>query len=165
MRYNDVIELSDAEFEEMAMLVDALEAGEDETLKAFQSLCPTGQEGVFDEEKVALYSGLSEKGLIQGVEQDGEFFFEKLTGLGVEAVGNGGKIFVNEDPDGFQSNVEEPAFAPLAPAAEQTEAPGKPEGVIAKSYKSGMLTVAIAAGFLAGIIGGAIAAVVVWSII
>lgn len=153
--------LGEAEYDELAMLVDAADAGEDVTLLAFQRLCPSGQEGAFDQNAVFIYQTLAEAGLIEGVCEDGEFFFEGLTEQGIEAVRmpTGDAIEREEDA----SQAEEPYEAPsLSETKATTEHPAKS---ITKAFENGELTLPVAAGFIAGLIGGALAAVIVWAII
>ncbi len=166
MREYDEHPLDEAALKELSTLVDALDAGEDVTLVAFQRLCPTGQEGAFDQNAVFIYQTLAEEGFIDGVCEDGEFFFEDITERGIKAVQmpatpdcaecESESESGNEDIDLLAESAEEPM-------AQEIES--KPTRGITKAFESGELTLPIAAGFIAGLIGGALSAVIVWAII
>ena len=79
MKMHNGVQLSDVEYEELLTLAEAADNGEDVMLTAFMRLCPTGQEGAFDESVVAAYAALAELGFIEGVQEGGEFFFEDIT--------------------------------------------------------------------------------------
>ena len=79
MKMHNGVQLSDVEYEELLTLAEAADNGEDVMLAAFMRLCPTGQEGVFDESVVAAYAALADLGFIEGVQEGGEFFFEDIT--------------------------------------------------------------------------------------
>ena len=76
------VQLSDVEYEELLTLAEAADNGEDVMLAAFMRLCPTGQEGAFDESVVAAYAALADEGFIQGVQEGREFIFESITPAG-----------------------------------------------------------------------------------
>ena len=82
MKIHNGVQLSDVEYEELLTLAEAADNGEDVMLTAFMRLCPTGQEGAFDESVVAAYAALAELGFIEGVQEGGEFFFEDITPAG-----------------------------------------------------------------------------------
>ena len=82
MKMHNGIQLSDVEYEELLTLAEAADNGEDVMLTAFMRLCPTGQEGAFDESVVAAYAALADLGFIEGVQEGGEFFFEDITPAG-----------------------------------------------------------------------------------
>lgn len=82
MKMHNGVQLSDVEYEELLTLAEAADNGEDVMLAAFMRLCPTGQEGAFDESVVAAYAALAELGFIEGVQEGGEFFFEDITPAG-----------------------------------------------------------------------------------
>ena len=82
MKMNNGVQLSDVEYEELLTLAEAADNGEDVMLTAFMRLCPTGQEGAFDESVVAAYAALADLGFIEGVQEGGEFFFEDITPAG-----------------------------------------------------------------------------------
>ena len=79
MKMHNGVQLSDVEYEELLTLAEAAANGEDVMLTAFMRLCPTGQEGAFDESVVAAYAALADLGFIEGVQEGGEFFFEDIT--------------------------------------------------------------------------------------
>ena len=78
MKMHNGVQLSDVEYEELLTLAEAADNGEDVMLTAFMRLCPTGQEGAFDESVVAAYAALADLGFIEGVQEGGEFFFEDM---------------------------------------------------------------------------------------
>lgn len=82
MKIHNGVQLSDVEYEELLTLAEAADNGEDVMLAAFMRLCPTGQEGAFDESIVAAYAALADLGFIEGVQEGGEFFFEDITPAG-----------------------------------------------------------------------------------
>lgn len=82
MKMHNGVQLSDVEYEELLTLAEAADNGEDVMLTAFMRLCPTGQEGAFDESTVAAYAALADLGFIEGVQEGGEFFFEDITPAG-----------------------------------------------------------------------------------
>ena len=82
MKMHNGVQLSDVEYEELLTLAEAADNGEDVMLAAFMRLCPTGQEGAFDESIVAAYAALADLGFIEGVQEGGEFFFEDITPAG-----------------------------------------------------------------------------------
>ena len=82
MKMHNGVQLSDVEYEELLTLAEAADNGEDVMLTAFMRLCPTGQEGAFDESVVAAYAALVDLGFIEGVQEGGEFFFEDITPAG-----------------------------------------------------------------------------------
>ena len=82
MKMHNGVQLSDVEYEELLTLAEAADNGEDVMLTAFMRLCPTGQEGAFDESVVAAYAALADLGFIEGVQEGGEFFFEDITPAG-----------------------------------------------------------------------------------
>lgn len=82
MKMHNGVQLSDVEYEELLTLAEAADNGEDVMLTAFMRLCPTGQEGAFDESVVAAYAALADSGFIEGVQEGGEFFFEDITPAG-----------------------------------------------------------------------------------
>lgn len=82
MKMHNGVQLSDVEYEELLTLAEAADNGEDVMLTAFMRLCPTGQEGAFDESVVAAYAALAELGFIEGVQEGCEFFFEDITPAG-----------------------------------------------------------------------------------
>ena len=82
MKMHNSVQLSDVEYEELFTLAEAADNGEDVMLTAFMRLCPTGQEGAFDESVVAAYAALADLGFIEGVQEGGEFFFEDITPTG-----------------------------------------------------------------------------------
>ena len=82
MKIHNGVQLSDVEYEELLTLAEAADNGEDVMLAAFMRLCPTGQEGAFDESIVAAYAALADLGFIEGVQEGGEFFFEDITPTG-----------------------------------------------------------------------------------
>ena len=82
MKMHNGVQLSDVEYEELLTLAEAADNGEDVMLTAFTRLCPTGQEGAFDESVVAAYAALVDLGFIEGVQEGGEFFFEDITPAG-----------------------------------------------------------------------------------
>ncbi|WP_294373717.1 hypothetical protein [uncultured Slackia sp.] len=82
MKIHNGVQLSDVEYEELLTLAEAADSGEDVMLAAFMRLCPTGQEGAFDESIVAAYAALADLGFIEGVQEGGEFFFEDITPAG-----------------------------------------------------------------------------------
>ena len=82
MKMHNGVQLSDVEYEELLTLAEAADNGEDVMLAAFMRLCPTGQEGAFDESVVAAYAALADLGFIEGVQEGGEFFFENITPAG-----------------------------------------------------------------------------------
>ena len=82
MKMHNGEQLSDVEYEELLTLAEAADNGEDVMLAAFMRLCPTGQEGAFDESIVAAYAALADLGFIEGVQEGGEFFFEDITPAG-----------------------------------------------------------------------------------
>ena len=82
MKIHNGVQLSDVEYEELLTLAEAADNGEDVMLAAFMRLCPTGQEGAFDESIVAAYAALADLGFIKGVQEGGEFFFEDITPAG-----------------------------------------------------------------------------------
>ena len=82
MKIHNGVQLSDVEYEELLTLAEAADNGEDVMLAAFMRLCPTGQEGAFDESIVAAYAVLADLGFIEGVQEGGEFFFEDITPAG-----------------------------------------------------------------------------------
>lgn len=82
MKMHNGVQLSDVEYEELLTLAEAADNGEDVMLAAFMRLCPTGQEGAFDESVVAAYAALADLGFIEGVREGGEFFFEDITPAG-----------------------------------------------------------------------------------
>ena len=82
MKIHNGVQLSDVEYEELLTLAEAADNGEDVMLAAFMRLCPTGQEGAFDESIVAAYAALANLGFIEGVQEGGEFFFEDITPAG-----------------------------------------------------------------------------------
>lgn len=82
MKMHNGVQLSDVEYEELLTLAEAADNGEDVMLAAFMRLCPTGQEGAFDESIVAAYTALADLGFIEGVQEGGEFFFEDITPAG-----------------------------------------------------------------------------------
>ena len=75
MKIHNGVQLSDVEYEELLTLAEAADNGEDVMLAAFMRLCPTGQEGAFDE-------SIADLGFIEGVQEGGEFFFEDITPAG-----------------------------------------------------------------------------------
>ena len=82
MKMHNGVQLSDVEYEELLTLAEAADNGEDVMLTAFMRLCPTGQEGAFDESVVAAYAALADLGFIEGVQEGCEFFFEDITPAG-----------------------------------------------------------------------------------
>ena len=82
MKIHNGVQLSDVEYEELLTLAEAADNGEDVMLAAFMRLCPTGQEGAFDESIVAAYAALADLGFIEGVQEGCEFFFEDITPAG-----------------------------------------------------------------------------------
>lgn len=82
MKIHNGVQLSDVEYEELLTLAEAADNGEDVMLAAFMRLCPTGQEGAFNESIVAAYAALADLGFIEGVQEGGEFFFEDITPAG-----------------------------------------------------------------------------------
>ena len=82
MKIHNGVQLRDDEYEELLALAEAADNGEDVMLAAFMRLCPTGQEGAFDEAVVAAYDALAAAGFIEGVREGGEFFFEDITPAG-----------------------------------------------------------------------------------
>lgn len=82
MKIHNGVQLSDVEYEELLTLAEAADNGEDVMLAAFMRLCPTGQEGAFDESIVAAYAALADLGFIEGVQEGNEFFFEDITPAG-----------------------------------------------------------------------------------
>lgn len=82
MKIHNGVQLSDVEYEELLTLAEAADNGEDVMLAAFMRLCPTGQEGAFDESIVAAYAALADLGFIEGVQEGSEFFFEDITPAG-----------------------------------------------------------------------------------
>lgn len=82
MKIHNGVQLSDVEYEELLTLAEAADNGEDVMLAAFMRLCPTGQEGAFDESIVAAYAALADLGFIEGVQEGGEFFFGDITPAG-----------------------------------------------------------------------------------
>lgn len=82
MKIHNGVQLSDVEYEELLTLAEAADNGEDVMLAAFMRLCPTGQEGAFDESIVAAYAALADLGFIEGVQEGDEFFFEDITPAG-----------------------------------------------------------------------------------
>ena len=76
MTMHNGVQLSDVEYEELLTLAEAADNGEDVMLTAFMRLCPTGQEGAFDESVVAAYAALADLGFIEGVQEGCEFFLK-----------------------------------------------------------------------------------------
>lgn len=154
--------LTEDESLELTMLADAADAGEDVTLVAFQRLCPTGQEGAFDQNAVFIYQSLADKGYIEGVSEGDEFFFERLTERGIEAAFEP----ASETPV-EQGSVAIPTEEPVADTDDSpaNTAHSASKNAITKAFETGELTLPVAAGFIAGLIGGALAAVVIWAII
>ena len=190
MKMHNGVQLSDVEYEELLTLAEAADNGEDVMLTAFMRLCPTGQEGAFDESVVAAYAALSDLGFIEGVQEGCEFFFEDITPAGRsltnpsfarnrddESALFGGAVSFDE-PAAFdepidvaaedaQSNHERDVFSkhdePFKKAGEPAEASTDEasDSTVAALFESPATKQAVIAGAVAGFVAGAIAAAIV----
>lgn len=131
MKIHNGVQLSDVEYEELLTLAEAADNGEDVMLAAFMRLCPTGQEGAFDESIVAAYAALADLGFIEGVQEGGEFFFEDITPAGRSltnptfAANRGDESTLFDEAvsfDGFEAFDEPATFdEPIEAAAEDAQ--------------------------------------------
>lgn len=189
MKIHNGVQLRDDEYEELLALAEAADNDEDVMLAAFMRLCPTGQEGAFDEAVVAAYAALAEAGFIEGVQEGGEFFFEDITPTGRALTNPAFASASNraEDKDDalfnkpleveaeqaetdseLQSEHGETAFEPHEPESDGNFAgtavheESKPrESPLAGLISNPATTQAAIAGAVAGFITGAIAACVI----
>lgn len=178
----DELNLQEHEYAELARLVEAERAGDDVQYAAFSALCPTGEEGAFDGAMCDVYRVLHEQGFVDG-ESDGEaFYFSALT---LE-----GRAYVEERELEAAEGSERALWqqgAGESSAAEGSEEEGAPvEGepgksaavvsgstavaaldssaVSASGIGAKLIAFAAAVGFVAGILGGAIGAYLVVTI-
>ena len=147
----DGIDLGDEEYEELKALVECERTGGDVTLAAFRSLCPTGEEGAFDERKVEAYSALLAAGFVSGVRSEGAFYFQGLEQAGVDFVDDRAASSVSDAPESSEDGPQ---------AAMATGASGISHGAVAGQggrdvgSLGAVAGIAAACGLFAGLIGG-----------
>ena len=97
MEDNFAITINDEEFAELKRLVDVTRNAEDVQYAAFLTLCPTGEEGAFDEHMCEIYRALHEAGMIEGDSDGDAFYFRALTDEGV--------CYVEHIEEGFEAGL------------------------------------------------------------
>ena len=165
MKMHSGVQLSDVEYEELLTLAEAADNGEDVMLTAFMRLCPTGQEGAFDESVVAAYAALADLGFIEGVQEGGEFFFEDITPAG-RSLTNPSFARNRDDKSALFGEAasfdESAAFdEPIDVAAEDAQSDEASGSEVAALFESPATKQAVIAGAVAGFVAGAIAAAIV----
>ena len=180
MKDNAVIAIGDEEYAELERLVTVMRNAEDVQYAAFLALCPTGEEGAFDEHMCKIYRALHEAGMIEGDSDGDAFYFRALTDEGVHYVehvkeGSEERILGAHLLDGEDGEVRSNSHA-LTPKkdrnskelavqsdvqrdsqASSQNAPSKSLGLIGglQLTKPGsVIAVAALVGLIAGLIGG-----------
>lgn len=134
MKIHNGVQLRDDEYDELLALAEAADNGEDVMLAAFMRLCPTGQEGAFDEAVVAAYDALADAGFIEGVREGGEFFFEDITPAGRSLTNPMFAKPVNFERDDESALFEEPIDVHAEDAETDTEIEREEEAELAHEF-------------------------------
>ena len=160
MQNTQALALSQREISELVRLARVARDGGDVQLAAFTALCPTGEEGAFDEEVCDCYRTLLAAGLVDGEAEGGAFYFNGLTEEGFErgsALDDTQEESGPEDSEGIPDGSVEESFASDGKDADDGASGKRPD----RPVSGGLVGVAAAAGFVAGIVGGVAGALLV----
>lgn len=155
-------DVTQAEYAELARLVEAELDGGDAVYVAFSSLCPTMREGEFDEGACMLYGRLRDAGMLSGESDGGGFYFTGLTDRGRDFVlsreKDGEGVF---GPAWVDRVCASPQLADEGPADSDAASSNDATGWWTKVDKNALVplvAICVVVGFIAGIAGGLLGA-------
>lgn len=161
---NEIV-LSDEERAEIVRLACVEREGGDAQYAAFTALCPTGEEGAFDIAMCDLYRSLHAHGFVDG-ESDGEaFYFGALTPEG-RAYAEEWEMRAAEGSERAlwqQGAMGEEASG--ADYSEEGDSPAEAASAAVSGTSVKLIAIAAVAGFVAGMLGGAIGAYILVAIL
>ena len=141
MKDNAAITMSDEEYAELERLVTVMRNAEDVQYAAFLALCPTGEEGAFDEHMCEIYRALHETGMIEGDSDGDAFYFRGLTDEGVRYVehveeGSEGMLWDADFSDDENGGVQSSSHVPKPKKGEDRKESAAPSDVQCDSQAS-----------------------------